>query len=161
VFTFLVLAQTAHLLEHVAQIVQIHVLSLSGPDTRGIVGQLDIEWVHFIWNAGVVVALVALLVHDRSNRWLVFAAAFASWHLVEHDFIMRTFLETGIPGSPGLLASGGLISGGLPLSRPDLHFLYNLVETVAIVIAYLTQLRIETRAPSFDMRHAVARPHAS
>jgi hypothetical protein len=158
-FTLLVFAQSAHLLEHVAQMFQIHVLGRAGPDARGIVGQLDIEWVHFIWNAAVVVALGALLVHDRSNRWLVLATAFASWHLVEHDFIMRTFLATGIPGSPGLLASGGLIAGGLPLSRPDLHFLYNLVETAAIVIAYLSQLRTDGPGmPSFDLRHATHHP---
>lgn len=143
-FTFVVLAQTSHLLEHVAQMVQIHLLGLSGPDARGIIGQLDIEWVHFTWNAGVVVTLGALLIRGRPNRWLVFATAFASWHLVEHDVIMGSFLATGIPGSPGLLASGGLIRGGLPLARPDLHFVYNLVETAAILFAYLAQLRIQS-----------------
>ena len=51
-----------------------------------------------------------------------------------------TFLATGIAGSPGLLASGGLIRGGLPLTRPDLHFVYNIFETAAILVAYLTQL---------------------
>ena len=54
--------------------------------------------------------------------------------------IMQAFLATGIPGSPGLLASGGLIGGGLPLSRPDLHFVYNLAETAAVWAAYLVQL---------------------
>jgi hypothetical protein len=54
-----------------------------------------------------------------------------------------SFLATGIPGSPGLLASGGSIGGGLPLSRPDLHFIYNVVETAAIAVAYGWQLRAE------------------
>ncbi|HEV2011920.1 MAG TPA: hypothetical protein VGS17_12935 [Candidatus Limnocylindria bacterium] len=75
----LLLAQTGHVLEHVAQI---HVLGLTGSDARGIVGQLDIEWVRFVWNAGGVVLLGALLVHARSNRWLVAACLFAVWHLV-------------------------------------------------------------------------------
>ena len=139
-FSFVLLSQTAHLLEHVAQMVQIHALGLTGAAARGIVGQLDIEWVHFVWNAGVVIALAVLLLHYRANRWLVIATAIASWHLVEHDVIMQNFLATGIAGSPGLLASGGLIRGGLPLTRPDLHFLYNIVETAAILVAYLTQL---------------------
>ena len=141
--SFLALSQTLHLFEHVAQMIQIHILGLSGPAARGIVGQLDIEWVHFIWNAGVVVVLGALMVHDRSNRWLIFATAFASWHLLEHDVIMQTFLTTGIPGSPGLLAAGGLIGGGLPLGRPDLHFIYNLAETAAIGVAYAVGLRAQ------------------
>src|SRR5207237_5475673 len=54
---FLALAQTAHLLEHIAQMVQIHVLHLSGAAAQGIVGQLDIEWVHFSWNALVLITL--------------------------------------------------------------------------------------------------------
>ena len=143
VFTLLVLAQTGHVLEHVAQMVQIHALGLTGSDARGVVGQLDIEWVHFIWNAGVVAILGALLIHARSNRWLVVACLFAAWHLVEHDVIIVSFLATGIPGSPGLLASGGSIGGGLPLSRPDLHFIYNVVETAVIAVAYGWQLRAE------------------
>ena len=143
VFTLLLLAQTGHLAEHVAQMIQIHVLGLTGSDARGIVGQLDIEWVHFIWNAGVVALLVALLVHFRSNRWLIVACVFAAWHLVEHDVIMLSFLATGIPGSPGLLASGGAIGGGLPVSRPDLHFVYNVVETATIALAYRSELRAE------------------
>jgi hypothetical protein len=142
VFTFLLLAQTGHLLEHVAQMVQIHTLGLTGSDARGIVGQLDIEWAHFAWNAAVVVLLGVLLFHFRSNAWLVAACVFAAWHLVEHDVIMMSFLATGIPGSPGLLAAGGSIGGGLPVSRPDLHFLYNLVETALIALACRWQLRL-------------------
>ncbi|MEA2662136.1 MAG: hypothetical protein QOH08_1708 [Chloroflexota bacterium] len=147
-FTLLLLAQTGHLFEHVAQMVQIHALGLTGSDARGIAGQLDIEWVHFVWNAGVVALLGALLYHSRSNRWLVFACLFAAWHLIEHDVIMMSFLATGIPGSPGLLSSGGAIGGGLPLSRPDLHFLYNVIETVSIAVAYVWQLRSESAPPA-------------
>jgi hypothetical protein len=141
IFTLLLLAQGGHLLEHVWQMVQLHALGLTGSDARGIVGRLDIEWVHFIWNAGVVGLLGALLVHFRGSRWLVAACLFAAFHLVEHDVIMMSFLATGIPGSPGLLASGGAIAGGLPISRPDLHFLYNVIETAAIAVAFRWQLR--------------------
>lgn len=144
VFTLLLLMQSGHLFEHVWQMVQIHALGLTGSDARGLVGQLDIEWVHFGWNAGVVALLGALLVRFRANKPLVFACLFAAWHLVEHDVIMLSFLATGIPGSPGLLAAGGAIGGGLPVSRPDLHFAYNLIETAAIAVAYGWQLRAES-----------------
>jgi hypothetical protein len=139
-FTLLVLAQTGHVIEHVAQMVQLHALGLEGSDARGIVGQLDVEWVHFIWNAGVVAFLGALLWRAPTNRWLGVACVFAAWHLIEHDAIMQSFLLTGIPGSPGLLSSGGLFAGGLPLSRPDLHFFYNLIELATIGLAYRWQL---------------------
>lgn len=149
-FSLLAVAQTAHLLEHAAQMVQIHLLGLWGADARGIVGQLDVEWVHFLWNAWVVLALAVLLFRYRSNRWLVVAAAIAAWHLVEHDVILRSFLAAGIAGTPGLLARGGLVGGGLPLSRPDLHFLYNFVETAPILVAYAVEVRSSRLGPRFD-----------
>ena len=138
---FLAVSQTAHLLEHVAQMIQIHVLHLSGANAQGIVGQLNIEWVHFIWNALVLISLVALLPHFRTNPWLIALTPLAAWHFVEHSVMIATYLQTGVSGSPGLLSSGGLLFGGLPVARPDLHILYNRVETGPPLIAWLVELR--------------------
>jgi hypothetical protein len=138
---FLALAQTAHLFEHVAQMIQIHVLHLTGASAQGLVGQLNIEWVHFWWNALVLVTLLALLPHFRTNPWLIAVTPLAAWHFVEHSVIIARYLETGIPGSPGLLSAGGLLFGGLPIARPELHFLYNLAETVPLVGAWVAELR--------------------
>lgn len=52
---------------------------------------------------------------------------------------MATYLRTGVVGSPGFLSAGGPI-GGLPLARPDLHFLYNLAETVSLLIGWKIEL---------------------
>jgi hypothetical protein len=138
---FLAVSQTAHLFEHVAQMIQIHVLHLSGANAQGIVGQLNIEWVHFIWNVLVLITLVALLPHFRANPWLIALTPLAAWHFVEHSVMIATYLRTGVSGTPGLLSSGGLLFGGLPIARPDLHFLYNLVETVPLLLAWLVELR--------------------
>jgi hypothetical protein len=135
------LSQTAHLFEHVAQMVQIHVLHLSGASAQGIVGQLNIEWVHFIWNAFVLAALLVVLPHFRTNPWLIAVAPLAAWHFVEHSVMIATYIQTGISGTPGLLSSGGLLFGGLPIARPDLHFLYNLLETIPLLLAWLAELR--------------------
>jgi hypothetical protein len=138
---FLALSQAAHLVEHVAQMVQIHVLHLSGANAQGIVGQLNIEWVHFIWNAVVFGALLVLLPHFRTNPWLIAVTPLAAWHFVEHSAMIATYLRTGVSGTPGLLSSGGLLFGGVPVARPDLHFFYNLAETVPLLIAWLTEVR--------------------
>jgi hypothetical protein len=138
---FLALSQTAHLLEHVAQMVQIHVLHLVGANAQGIVGQLNIEWVHFVWNALVLVTLVVLVAHFRTNPWLIAVTPLAAWHFVEHSVMIATYLQTGVSGTPGLLSSGGLVFGGLPIARPDLHFLYNLVETVPLLLAWVVEIR--------------------
>ena len=141
VLGFLAVSQTAHLLEHVAQMVQIHVLDLSGANAQGIVGQLNIEWVHFIWNALVLVMLVVLVPHFRTNPWLIAVTPLAAWHFVEHSVMIATYIQTGVSGTPGLLSSGGLLFGGLPITRPDLHFLYNLVETAPLLVAWLVEIR--------------------
>ena len=138
---FLAISQTAHLVEHVAQMVQIHVLHLVGANAQGIVGQLNIEWVHFIWNAIVLVTLLVLLPHFRTNPWLIAVTPLAAWHFVEHSVMIATYMQTGVPGTPGLLSSGGLLFGGLPIARPDLHFVYNLVETIPLLAAWLVELR--------------------
>jgi hypothetical protein len=55
--------------------------------------------------------------------------------------MITTYIRTGIPGTLGLLSSGGLPFGGLPIARPDLHFLYNLVETIPLLVAWIVELR--------------------
>jgi hypothetical protein len=49
-FYVLAVTQTGHLLEHVAQMVQIHLLGLTGPNAQGVISVLNVEWVHFVWN---------------------------------------------------------------------------------------------------------------
>jgi hypothetical protein len=139
----LALTQTAHLVEHIAQMVQIHLLHLSGASAQGILGQLNIEWVHFTWNALVLVAILVLLPHFRTNPWLIAVTPLAAWHFVEHAVLIATYLQTGVSGTPGLLSSGGLVFGGLPIPRADLHFLYNLAETLPLLLAWV----VERRAP--------------
>lgn len=140
-FYLLVITQSGHLLEHATQIVQIHVLELSPARSRGIFGALDTEWVHWTWNTFVLVAVAALTWRFRSNRWLWAALAVAVWHEIEHLFIMAAFLSTGRVGGPGLLSQRGLILGGLPLKRPDLHFVYVALQTLPICIAFLVELK--------------------
>jgi hypothetical protein len=140
-FLVLAVSQTGHLFEHAAQMVQIHVLGLTGKQASGVFGALNIEWVHLIWNAWVLLAVVALLAHYRHNGWLRLAVLLAAWHMIEHVYIMSVFMRTGTAGTPGLLADGGAIVGGLPLNRPDLHFLYNLAETAPLLIAFFVEAR--------------------
>ena len=121
--------------------VQIHLLGLSGLQARGIFGMLDLEWVHFIWNSWVLLCAVLLVFLYRKNPWLWVLLVISVWHEMEHVYIMSVFLHTGHVGTPGLLARGGAIGGGLPLSRPDLHFFYNLLEELLLIVAYLSQIK--------------------
>lgn len=140
-FYILVVTQTGHFLEHIAQMIQLHVLGLTGADARGIFGALDVEWVHFVWNTWVLLAVLVLLARYGANRWLWLTALLSGWHELEHAYIFCVYVSTGLSGTPGLLSQGGALAGGLPIVRPDLHFIYNLIETVPLIIAFLLQAR--------------------
>ena len=118
-----IVLQTGHQVEHIAQMFQMHALGEPPAFAHGLVGRLDLEWVHF--GLTVTIALVALIALARWPRnpvaWLLMPLAL--WHLAEHTAILLTYLRTGITGTPGILARGGLLNG--PLPRPDLHFIYN------------------------------------
>lgn len=142
-FFVLLIVQSVHFTEHIAQVIQIHLLGLSGTQAHGIIGMLDLEWVHFAFDAlwMPICVYTLLFIYRKSNPWLWVLAVIVIWHAIEHIAIMSFYLRTGIVGSPGLLAHGGAIAGGLPLIRADLHFLYNLVEESLILIAYMYQLK--------------------
>jgi hypothetical protein len=142
-FFVLLVAQSVHFTEHIAQMIQIHLLGLMGSQAHGIIGVLDFEWTHFLFDALWVPICVYTLfvIFRKSNLWLWVLLPIVTWHGIEHVVIMLYYLRTGISGSPGLLAQGGAIAGGLPLTRPDLHFLYNLIEETLIVIAYIHQVK--------------------
>ena len=158
-FFVLLIAQSVHFTEHIAQMIQIHLLGLSGMQAHGIIGMLDLEWVHFLFDACWVPICVytLLVVYHKSNPWLWILAGVVTWHALEHIAIMSFYLRTGIAGSPGLLAHGGAIAGGLPLIRPDLHFLYNLIEETLILIAYTYQLKhlSDSKASNFYLQSSL------
>jgi hypothetical protein len=137
----LVVAQGAHLLEHSVQMLQIHVLGVSVANANGIFSIFNTEWVHFLWSTWVLLFATLFLFLFRRNPWLKVLFVASIWHAIEHSYILYESIHTGITGLPGLLAQGGAIAGGLPIIRPDLHFLYNLVVEVLLVIAYLYQIR--------------------
>lgn len=139
-FYFLTITQLGHFIEPVCQMYQIHVLHLKGPKARGVFGQLDIEWVHFIWNSWIIVAAGLLAHRFRRKPWLWVTLLIAGWHEVEHLYIMSVYLRTGQAGTPGLLSDGGIIGGGLSMARADLHFVYNLIETAPLLIGFVWQL---------------------
>ena len=142
-FFVLLVAQSVHFTEHIAQMIQIHLLGLSGAQAHGIIGVLDFEWVHFLFDAGWVpiCCYTLFIVYRKSNPWLWALLPVVTCHAAEHIVIMSYYLRTGIVGSPGLLARGGAIAGGLPLIRPDLHYLYNLLEETLIILAYIHQVK--------------------
>lgn len=135
------LTQAGHVGEHIVQVAQLRLFGLTGEHAHGVFGALDIEWVHFAWNAWILIAVGLLLGRFRNNILLWLTLPLAAWHLGEHVVLMAIYLATGLQGSPGLLASDGLLGGGLPLARPELHLLYNLAETAPLLVGLAWQWR--------------------
>lgn len=139
-FVFLAL-QSIHMTEHIAQMVQIHILGRMFSSSHGLFGALlDVEWLHF-WFDSVYIPfcmIYLLMLYKGCDKWMLILFPLAIWHAAEHVVIINYYIRTGITGSPGILAQGGLI--GSPISRPDLHFLYNLFEEAFIILGFRNKL---------------------
>ena len=141
VFTIL---QIGHLGEHSAQVLQL--LIYDGDVTRasGVFGALDREWVHFVWDSGVWVGVLWLFYKfGTRNKWLWIALVAATFHEVEHTFLIylaefaTPFYDAG--GTTGILAKGGLF--GTPFARPYLHYIYNFFVVVPLIVALLDETK--------------------
>src|SRR5260370_27600489 len=100
----LVVAQAAHTIEHLAQMVEVHVLGWPGPKAGGIIGFLNTEWVHLVWNSWVLLAGFMLLFAFRRNVWLWNLFLFAIYHEAELVDMGSIDIGPGIASKPGLPA---------------------------------------------------------
>jgi hypothetical protein len=126
--------QTFHMVEHVAQVLQKYVFDIS--PAHGLVGQLDLEQVHFAFNTVYLILFVVIILlwmkvgKEFSDTWksvallLVIGGVMQTYHEVEHTVKFIQYLQTGVQGTPGI--AGRWIEGAI------LHFAYNLVVYVPI-----------------------------
>ncbi|MEX1007296.1 MAG: hypothetical protein WD271_05570 [Acidimicrobiia bacterium] len=144
VFLAVVFFQTLHMGEHTVQVLQLLATDGNLARSHGVFGQLDFELVHFVADTMVWLSLgVFLVVFRGANRWLWIAFAAAGLHEVEHLYLFwiyhahQAVYASG--GFAGIMGSGGII--GSPLGRPYLHFAYNVIVIVPMVIALWDQAR--------------------
>jgi hypothetical protein len=112
--------------------------------SHGVFGQLDFETVHFVADTMVWVTLGVFVVLFRgANKWLWVAFAAASLHQIEHFYLFWMYLADRSTytagGFAGIMGNGGVI--GSPLGRPYLHFSYNMIVIVPMLIALWDQAR--------------------
>lgn len=135
--------QVLHMGEHTVQVLQLAITQGDLAQSHGVFGQLDFELVHFVSDIGVWLAVGALVwVYGGRNRWLWVTFAAASAHAIEHLYLWwiyighRGFYAHG--GLAGIMGNGGLI--GSPLARPYMHFAYNFVVVVPLMLALWDQI---------------------
>ena len=134
-FTLLLAVMAGHESEHVAQILRKDAVGAACPnDCRGLVGFVfDLEWVHFLYNTGIELALVALIVGYRLWRepLLLAAGAIQGYHVVEHSEKLAQWFANGRRSpTPGIL--------GQHLSLVEVHFVLNTVVFLLVLGGYLS-----------------------
>ena len=143
-FGLLVVLQLLHMVEHSTQIGQLLVTQGDLSRSHGAIGQLDFELVHFVTDTALWVSLGYLaIIFKGRNVWLWVAFAAASLHQIEHFYLFyldkfeNTFYLSG--GVAGIMGDHGLI--GSPLDRPYLHYTYNVIVLVPLLIAFWDEAR--------------------
>lgn len=171
VLSILLAMQGFHSIEHLVQWIQYHVIHWPPWRSSGLISAANSEWVHFVWNWGVV-AVVLYLVHGGvRNVWAWLLLGWAVAHTMEHTYMMVRFLEVeqelgrlGAPlvsaqGLPGVLGRDGWLArspttqgtffcrlpGLTTAVRLDVHFWWNSGETLLLLLAAHTFLRPRLR----------------
>jgi hypothetical protein len=132
------LVVVAHWLEHVLQIYQIYGLGWAPANAGGILGVIypglvESEILHFVYDfiqwAGIILLLPGFRGRARTI-WTV-ALVFQTWHYIEHVLLMGQYL-TGyyLFGAPHQIS---ILQLWFP--RAELHFVYNLLVFIPMVMA--------------------------
>jgi hypothetical protein len=129
--------------------------------STGLLSAANAEWVHFLWNWIVLLALIALLRGGMRNAWSWLLLAWALAHTLEHSYMFIRHLQvldelrrvgvTSITaqGLPGVLGRDGWLArsevtqgtflcrlpGVTTATRLDVHFWWNIGETLLLLAA--------------------------
>ncbi|MFW6096999.1 MAG: hypothetical protein ACOC9Z_02935 [Chloroflexota bacterium] len=149
-----------HWLEHIIQAYQVFILGWARPDAGGVLGLwfpalASSELLHFAYNLLLFVGLWALrpAFRGRSRLFWNVALALQGWHFVEHLLLQLQWLS----GYYLFGASQQMGIGQLWLPRVELHFLYNSIVFIPMVLGLFYHLYPPQsgsgRAPCSCTRH--------
>jgi hypothetical protein len=128
----------AHWMEHVLQIYQIYGLGWAPRDAGGILGVIfpqlvESEVLHFVYDfiqwAGIVVLVTGF--HGRARSLWTVAMVAQTWHYIEHVLLMGQYLTGYFFFGAAMQTS--ILQYWFP--RAELHFAYNLLVFIPMVIA--------------------------
>ena len=133
---------------------------------HGVFGELNREVVHFVWDGIILVACIVLRIHFRKtkNIWLTLALIAAAAHQLEHCYLFGEYalnpnfyfnggyflgihIINGLAAQNGVLGYNGVLGSLIPFinpilpSRINLHFIYNTLVFIPMVLAFRQQVR--------------------
>jgi hypothetical protein len=140
VFLAAITLQSFHMLEHIVQLHQHAILGWSIQDSNGLFAVLNLEEIHWVYNAGYLILLAIVFkkgsfkIYSRSKPHKVFVLLFnlsfflQGYHVVEHSVRMIQYLQTQCTPCLGLL--GPFVDGVY------LHFTLNFLVFVYPLTAF-------------------------
>lgn len=141
-FVLVVAYQVFHHIEHIAQVYQYVFVGLPALESAGILWFFNIEWNHFVFNAGYFIGLAVVLLAvmgilrrkrslEKTSLALIMAAlAVQGWHFLEHIVRIAKHMITGCEPCGGILDT--LFGWGLI----HLHFVFNTLALLLTVTAF-------------------------
>lgn len=127
----------AHWAEHLVQAVQVYVLNMPRPESRGVLGQwfpwlVRSELLHYGY-AIIMLAAIWFLrsgFQGRSRTWWMIAFWIQFWHHIEHALLqIQAIVGANLFGAP---VPTSLVQHWVP--RVELHLFYNTVVFIPMVI---------------------------
>ena len=146
--------------------VQLYQRIIGAESAQGVLGaKLDVEWVHFIFNAGLGILMLMMFFGYQMYRaewrtgsplaWFSLVTAMVvqiAWHVPEHAVRMYQWFNHGWNPAPGILGHTPAAGAG-PFDLLLLHFWYNIAVTAPLLLswfayrAYLWPLGRGSRQP--------------
>jgi hypothetical protein len=137
-FALTLALQGIHLVEHLAQVMQKFVFHIT--PAHGLIGQLDLEQVHFAFNLLYLGTLIYVMLgwlnfgSQVCRNQKLFAAMLIgtvvvqTYHMVEHSVKLVQFLLTGMQGTPGI--------AGMHLDGVIFHALMNTAVFLPVAMVF-------------------------
>ncbi len=184
VLSIVLTTQGLHTIEHLVQWAQYHVFFWTMRQSNGLLSPANAEWVHFVWNWLVLIAVLILMAGGMRNKWAWLLLAVTFFHTVEHSYtfiryqlVLRELsamdlLNITAQGLPGIVGRDGwlarspftrgtficTIPGLTTAIRLDVHFWWNAIEMTMLLIAGHVFLRSLPQFRSSTMDYSATEP---
>lgn len=161
VLSIVLTTQGLHTIEHLVQWTQYHLLLWTMRQSSGLLSPANAEWVHFVWNWLVLIAVIILIAGGMRNKWAWLLLAVTFFHTVEHSYTFLRYqlvlreltamdvLNVTAQGLPGIVGRDGWLArsewtrgtflcsipGLTTAIRLDVHFWWNIIEMSLLIIA--------------------------
>jgi hypothetical protein len=116
-------------MEHLAQLFELFILDWNRPDCLGLLGLwqpglMRSEWLHYLYALAMLIGLYWLRT-QVNNHWWTRTIYLQHYHHIEHLLLLTQAML-------GFKANG---IGGIWFPRIELHFFYNLVVMIPMMLA--------------------------